>query len=416
MASGDPTSAAWLGRAVLHVDMDAFFASIEQLDHPEWRGRPVVVGGSPEGRGVIAAASYEARRYGVRSAMPAAQAAKRLPPDAVWAPGRYERYSEMSHAVRVLFRAETPRVEMASVDEGYLDVTPTDAWPEHPVTVARRIQAEVDAMGLSCSVGVATSKTVAKIASDHDKPHGLTVVAPGAEEGFLAPLPVGLMPGVGRVAEERLLSHGVRTLGEAARLDDATARDLLGSWGPELVRRARGIDASPVRPGGSAKSVAREHTFPSDVRSESRVVRELRDLCDQVAVRLGRKGVAGRTVTVKLRYADFTTKAVSRTMRSATASADEFFPLAREALRTAWTPGTGLRLLGVGLSNLEDPAEQLDIFNAPHGGERDERLARSLERIRERFGEDAVDVGLDADARETGRDQPASAQDSSSGE
>ncbi|TLM79490.1 MAG: DNA polymerase IV [Actinobacteria bacterium] len=397
MPARDAASGLWKGRAVLHVDMDAFFASVEQLDHPEWRGRAVVVGGSPQGRGVIAAASYEARAYGVHSAMSAARAARLLPADAVWARGNFERYAQVSAAIRALFEAETPHVRMASVDEAYLDVTPSEARPEHPVAVARRLIDAVDAMGLSCSVGVATSATVAKIASDRDKPHGLTVVPPGTEAEFLAPLAVGLMPGVGAVSQERLVSHGVLTLGDLAALDDATARDLVGSGGPDLVRRARGVDPTPVRPREAAKSVSREHTFATDLREEGEVLAELTRLTDEVCARMRRKGVAGRTVTVKLRYSDFTTRVASRTVATATDSPEAVLAAARETLRSAWTPGTGLRLLGVGVSHLVDPAEQLDLFgeaDAERRG-RDERLGSSLEAIRERFGDGAVGVGLD---------------------
>lgn len=421
----DDTRRGWNDRAILHVDMDAFFAAVEQLDHPEWRGLPVVVGGSPQGRGVISAASYEARRYGVRSATPSATAQRLLPPEAVWAPGRFDRYREVSAMVLEVFLAQTPHVEQTSIDEAYLDVTPTAGRPDDPVSVARRIQATVDDIGLSCSVGVASSKTVAKIASDRDKPHGLTVVRPGSEASFLAPLPVGLMPGIGGVSARRLVDHGVTTLGELAALDDTVARDLLGSWGPDLTSRARGVDSSAVRPSSRVRSVSRERTFPHDVRSESEVGVALKDICGQVSSRLRRKGMAGRTVTVKLRYSDFTTRTVSRTLPAATDDSAEFGPVAASLLRSVWVPGTGLRLLGVGLSNLERPAEQLGLF-ARDGSGRD-GLSESLERIRERFGEHAVDVGTGGIIeRQAGRgpvagpdrpasDQPASANDSSSG-
>ncbi|MDZ4180682.1 MAG: DNA polymerase IV, partial [Coriobacteriia bacterium] len=177
----------WTGRAILHVDMDAFFASVEQLDHPEWRGRPVIVGGSPEGRGVVSAASYEARVFGIHSAMPSAQAA-RLCPHAVWARGNFDRYHELSRQVCEILASVSPRVQQVSIDEAYVDATPSDRRPNDPVELARSIQQQVDALGLSCSIGVAASKTVAKIASDHQKPHGITVVLPGAEAAFLAPL------------------------------------------------------------------------------------------------------------------------------------------------------------------------------------------------------------------------------------
>jgi DNA polymerase-4 len=211
-----------------------------------------VIVGHPGERGVVAAASYEARKSGVRSAMPSLRA-KRQAPHAIWAPPRFERYSELSHRVRDIFRSMTPKVQMASIDEAYLDVTPASAASEDPVGIARRIQHEVDALGLSCSVGVATTKTVAKVASDHDKPHGLTVVRPGQEAAFLAPLPVRALPGIGPSSASHLARLGIRTLGEIAALDDVTAKQALGEHGPELVRRARGEDAGQVGSGRATR-------------------------------------------------------------------------------------------------------------------------------------------------------------------
>lgn len=381
----------WGGRAILHVDMDAFFAAIEQLDRPEWRGRPVVVG-HRGGRGVVSAASYEARHYGVHSAMPSARAVALLPDDAVWASPRFDRYREISARVRSVLGSVTPHVEQTSIDEAYLDVTPSTARPEDPVAAAGHIQRDVDALGLSCSIGVATSKTLAKIASDRDKPHGLTIVRPGDEAAFLAPLPVGAMPGIGSVTARRLAEHGLTTLGELARLDDASACDLLGSWGPDLVSRARGVDPSPVRAGSPAKSVSRESTFGTDVRTEAEVRTALRGLSASLSARLRGKGLAGRTLTVKLRYSDFTTRTVSRTVARPLSGEDALFDAACQALHSVWTPGTGLRLLGVGVSNLERSAEQLGLF--ADADPCDDRLGASLERIRERFGPHAVDVGF----------------------
>ena len=259
------TQRTWTARAILHIDMDAFFASVEQLDHPEWRGKPVIVGGSPTGRGVVSTASYEARRFGIHSAMPAAQAARRCP-NAIWAPPRFSRYSELADAVCAIFSEFTPRVERVSIDEAYLDVTPTQHNPADPVSIASDIQRRVDALGLSCSIGVATTKTVAKIASDHDKPHGITVVPPGMEADFLAPLPASAIPGVGATTAARLRDVGIRTIGDLADLDGSSARQLLGNYGPELVARALGRDDRPVAEERTVKSVSNEHTFAHDVR------------------------------------------------------------------------------------------------------------------------------------------------------
>lgn len=396
----DEERRTWDGRAILHVDMDAFFASVEQLDHPEWRGRPVIVGGSPEGRGVVSTASYEARRFGVRSAMPSAQAA-RLCPDAIWARGDFARYRELSRAICVIFTSVTPRVQQVSIDEAYLDVTPTGLSPVDPVEMARDIQRRVDALGLSCSIGVATSKTVAKIASDHDKPHGITVVRPDQERAFLAPLPVTAIPGVGAATAARLRDAGLRTLGDLARLDAQTAGQLIGSWGPELVRRAQGVDDRRVHESDDVKSVSHEHTFPYDVRERAEAEAALRELVGKVAARLRKQSRAGRTLTVKVRHSDFTTRTASKTLPSATDLDADMVAPALSLLRSLWTPGTGMRLIGFGVSGFSDPACQLDLFS----GNEDDRprhkaLAESVDEIRRRFGGDAIGFGTDSGDRE----------------
>lgn len=393
----EPAHSTWGDRAILHVDMDAFFASVEQLDHPEWRGKPVLVGGSPEGRGVVAAASYEARAFGIRSAMPSAQAA-RLCPEAIWAKGRFDRYREFSREICAIFTSVTPDVQQVSIDEAYLDVTPSPHRPVDPVEVARTIQARVDAIGLSCSIGVATSKTVAKIASDHDKPHGITVVRPGEEAEFLAPLPVNAIPGVGAATATRLREAGMRTLGDLAALDEQSARQLLGSGGPELARRARGVDSRPVHQADDVKSVSHEHTFARDVRERAEVERALKELVAKVAARLRRKNLAARTFTVKLRYADFTTCTVSRTLDVASDLESDLSPLAIVLLRSSWTPGTGLRLIGFGAAGFADATCQLHLLQ----GNQEERprrkaLADSLDEIRRKFGSDSITLGA-ADA------------------
>lgn len=387
---------AWPGRAILHVDMDAFFASVEQLDHPEWRGRPVLVGGSAEGRGVVAAASYEARAFGVRSAMPSVQAARRCP-DAIWAPARFDRYRELSAKVVEIFRSLTPHVQQVSIDEAYLDVTPTAHQPRDPVEIAHEIQQRVDDLGLSCSVGVATSKTVAKIASDHRKPHGITIVPPGTEADFLAPLPVRAIPGVGEATATRLASAGVRTIGDLARLDAQSARQLLGDYGPELVERASGRDERPVREDEGVKSVSHEHTFAKDVREPGDVEGALRLLARKVAARMRRKHLSGRTVTVKLRYADFTTRTVSRTLAQPTDLEAELVPVALELVREAWSPGAGLRLIGFGVSGFGEATQQLDLLGEERSEDRDRSraIAQSIDEVRRRFGADAISLGAD---------------------
>jgi len=385
---------AWRGRAVLHVDMDAFFTSVEQLDHPEWRGKPVVVGGSPDARGVIAAASYEARRYGVRSAMPSARAKQLLPPDAIWTRGRFERYGELSEKVFAIFESRTPEVQGASIDEAYLDVTPVgDA--SHPIEVARGIQAAVDAMGLSCSIGVATNKTVAKIASDHDKPHGITVVWPGTEAAFLAPLPVRAMPGVGPATAARLVTLGFRTLGDLAALDEETARQVLGSHGPSTVRRATGEDARPVREREAVKSVSNERTFAQDLRDSSEVRDVVSGLAEHVSGRLRRKGLKGRTIHLKLRFGDFSTKTAQVTLDEAANDCETLTSSSLSLLEALWAPGVGVRLLGVGVSGFGAAPKQLTLLDGGAAA-RDERrtaIDRAVDELRARFGDDAIHFG-----------------------
>lgn len=383
----------WRGRAVLHVDMDAFFASVEQLDHPEWRGRPVVVGGSPDKRGVIAAASYEARRYGVRSAMPSARAAQLLPADAVWTRGHFDRYGEMSRAVFDILDGFSPDVQGASIDEAYLDVTPGEHGGD-PVEVARAIIAAIDGLGLSCSVGVASSKTVAKIASDRDKPHGLTVVPPGDEAAFLAPLDVALMPGIGPQTASRLRSLGVRTLADLASLDDDTARGVLGSNGPSMARRARGVDARPVRERAPVKSVSNEQTFSEDLHAADEVTDAVRGLAERVAGRLRRSGLRGRTVHLKIRFGDFTTRTAQETLPHPADSTAEIESAALRLVRGAWNPGVGVRLLGIGVSGFGEVRRQLTLEDPVEPStERRRAIERTVDSLRERFGEDAVRFG-----------------------
>jgi len=377
----------------MHVDMDAFFASVEQLDHPEWRGKPVIVG-SPVQRGVVSTASYEARAFGVHSAMPAFHA-RRLCPGAIWAPPRFGRYEELSEQVRSMFSDITPVLEVASIDEAYLDVTP-GAHGEQPVEVARALQQRVGTLGLSCSIGLAAGKTVAKIASDVHKPHGLTIVSPGQEAAFLAAMSVRALGGIGPSTYKRLARAGIRTLGELACLDGSTALRLLGAQGDVLVARAAGIDTRPVRGDRERKSVSAERTFSHDLRARDEVECEVRVLVTRVARRLRAQGMAGRTVTLKLRYADFTTRTASHTLENASDLEAELAPAAIILLEKLWTHGVGLRLLGFGVSGFSSRSEQLDLFSAV--AEDETRVSRDLaygiDRVRDRFGEDALDFGI----------------------
>ena len=296
----------WDGSAVGLLDLDAFFASVEQLDHPEWRGKPVIVGGSAEHRGVVSTASYEARRFGVHSAMPSAQA-RRLCPNAIWTRGNFPRYREVSAAVIDILSDETPLVEQVSIDEAFFDVTPGRFSRENPIEICRRVQARVAMLGVSCSIGLGVNKTVAKIASERDKPRGLTVVFPGTEASFLAPLPVSAMSGIGPATERHLVAMGIRTLGDLSQANPEKLRETFGMVGPRMVERAAGRERSRVAERAmpeEAKSVSNERTFDHDLTTGDEIRAAVLHIAAMTGRRLRRKGLAGSTVTLKLRFAE----------------------------------------------------------------------------------------------------------------
>ena len=307
MNDSDAYLPPWEGPAILLVDLDAFFASVEQLDHPAWRGKPVIVGGDADAHGVVSTCSYEARAFGVRSAM-ASSLARALCPEAIWTHGHFHRYREVSAAIMAILRDETPHVQQVSIDEAFMDVTPTAVNTEHPVLVAQRIQERVTALGVTCSIGVGTSKSVAKIASDRDKPRGLTVVFPGTEAAFLEKLPVRTLSGVGAAAERTLLSHGVRTLGAMGRADGALLRKIFGKNGEMMRDRALGRDRSEVAEDDEVKSVSNEVTYAHDLETREDIMAALSTISAKVGRRLRRKGLKGRTVAVKMRYDNRTTR------------------------------------------------------------------------------------------------------------
>jgi DNA polymerase-4 len=349
-------------RAIVHLDMDAFFAAVEVLENPDLAGKPVVVGGRPEERGVVAAASYPARAFGLRSAMPMARAL-RLCPQAVVLPPRHDVYRTYSRRVMAILRETSPLVEQMSVDEAYLDLTDQVAAWEEAVEVARRLQARVrDEIGLSCSLGVATNKLVAKVASDHDKPGGLTVVRPGEEAAFLAPLPVRVLLGVGPVTAQKLAGMGVATVGELARVGEEELGARFGKHGAEMALQARGIDERPVTTEHERKSVSQETTFARDLRDGDALRKWLWRLSQGVAQHLKRTELAAGTVAIKLRYADFTT--LTRQMKLSVPTDDEreIYRAALVLLKRAWERGRAVRLLGVAARNLCPPAGQLPLL------------------------------------------------------
>lgn len=359
--SGLPAAAGAGPRAIVHADLDAFFASVEQRDRPELRGRPVLVGGRPESRGVVAAASYEARRFGVHSAMPM-RTAVRLCPRAVIVAPRFDVYARVSAQVMALFHAISPLVEPLSLDEAYLDCGHlSDFWPRAEAfgrELKERVRAEV---GLTISVGIATSKSVAKIASDLRKPDGLLVVRPGEEAAVLVSLPVGRLWGVGPRSCERLAALGVHTIGELAACEAATLRPIFGSWTETLLAMARGIDERPVEPQRERKSIGRETTFAADLAPGDQLERALAKLCAEVAERLQRRGLRGRTVTLKLRRADFSTHTRQVTLPAAIADGDDLRAVAARLLAEEVRPDERLRLIGVSVSGFAHEV-QLPLF------------------------------------------------------
>jgi DNA polymerase-4 len=338
---------------VAHLDLDAFFAAVEELEAPELRTKPLVVGGDPHGRGVVATANYVARRFGIHSAMSCAEALRRCP-QAVFLTPRKRLYSDYSKAVWAAVREVVPTVERTGVDEGYLDVGEVAADFGRARAVAEAVQAAVrGATSLSCSLGVSTCKVVSKIASDRRKPGGITVVPAGREAAFLAPFPVRRLPGVGPRAEERLRRAGIETIGSLAALEDDRLRGLLpGKLGPLLRDRARGIDPRRLDLTSETVSISAEETFPRDVAEVERLQEELRRLAELVAERLG--GQTGRTVTTKVRYTDFSIRSRSISLPVGTDDATRIWELACACLDRALADRPGaLRLVGVGVSGLE---------------------------------------------------------------
>ena len=352
-------------RRIVHIDMDAFYASVEQRDKPELRGLPVAVGGSPDERGVVAAASYEARVFGVRSAMPMARAV-RLCPSLVIVRPDFLRYRAASQAVFAIFRRVTPLVEPLSLDEAYLDVT-ENVWGETlGQTVARRIKTEVrSATGLTASAGVAPNKFLAKIASGWKKPDGLTVIAPERVEQFLQKLPVDALWGVGPVTAKRLRDRGIDRLVDVRSASAAVLQDAVGSHAEWLRRLAEGIDERPVEPNQSAKSSGTENTFSEDLTDLAEIRKEIDEMARDGAAWLERKMLFCRTVTIKVRYSDFTTITRSHSTDPATRDADDIAARALALLDKTEAGQRPVRLLGVSVHNLVDPSEKGEELRLP---------------------------------------------------
>lgn len=400
-------------RTIFHVDMDAFFVSVEELLDPSLKGKPVVVGGQAHERGVVSAASYAARKFGIHSALPLRTAAKRCP-QAIFLDGHPKLYREYSHRVHAVMMEFSPLVEMASVDEAYMDLTGTERLLGPPLRAAHALHERMKARtGLNCSIGIATSKMVAKVSSDQAKPNGVLWVQPGLEAEFLAGLDVRRIPGVGKVMERRLAELGIRKVGDLAKLEQTFLVRKFGQWGLALAGKARGSDAgawfdSPVGDDDDPKSVSHEHTFDEDTADAARLDATLVHLMEKVARRLREYELHARTVHLKLRDSSFETITRAQTLRQPTQVDQELINSLRAMFTAAWTPGTKVRLIGAGVSGLEPYAGQLDLLDA----DRHDKAMRALEAadsLRKRFGERSVSLaaGMTADAPERVHENPA---------
>jgi DNA polymerase-4 len=374
-------------RQILHVDMDAFYASVEQHDNPALRGKPVIVGG-PSRRGVVTAASYEARPFGVRSAMPMA-AAMRLCPQAIVVPGRMDRYVEVSHEVFGVLRMFTPLVEGLSLDEAFLDVTASQSLFGDGETIARKIKQGIfDKTGLRASAGVAPCKFVAKIASDLRKPDGLVVVRESEVRAFLAPLPIERMWGVGVKTAPKLHDAGFHTLGDLATADMRQLHTLLGTWGIEAQALARGIDPRNVFPDRPAKSIGAEETFEHDIGDRTSLERHLLAQAGRVARRLCHEQLLGRVVVVKLKYADFTIQSRRKTLPEAVGDTDSIFEVACSLL-ARFDMKKPVRLTGVSVSDLCTESSRAPLFPEPVAEKR-RKLEQVTAQITDRFGKEGL--------------------------
>ena len=376
---------------ILHVDMDAFYASVEVIKDPSLKGKPVIVGGQG-GRGVVTSASYEAREFGVRSAMPTIQA-RRLCPRGIFLPNDFAAYQGLSRDIREVFLSFTPLVEPLSLDEAFLDVSGSVKLFGDPVTIARTIRARIAGLGLTCTVGVAPNKFLAKLASTRAKPDGLLVIPPDGIEAFLHPLPVRALWGVGEATGEALRRLGIKTVADLAAIPRRTLERAVGdSLGSHLANLAAGSDERPVTPNEAAKSVGSEETFPVDLDARDAILREILRLSDRTAGRLRSKGLCGRTVTIKVRWSTFQTITRSRTLPAEIDTAAEVYAVARELYEKAAPATPRVRLIGVSVSSLAPgpPRRQMDLLAGRAGRPGWQEASEAIDSIRERFGSGAV--------------------------
>ena len=383
-----------MNRKIIHLDLDAFFCSVEELLDPSLKGKAFAVGGSPSGRGVITSASYSARMHGVRSAMPTREALK-IFPELLLVRSGYHHYSQYSDKVMDILRDTTPIVEQVSIDEAFLDVSD---MPQPIASIAQDLQKRVmQETGLPCSLGCASSRLVAKMANDFGKkqvktgrsPQKITVVEPGTEEEFMAPLDIQALWGVGPKTAAHLRQRGITTIGRLAALGDADLKNYFGHHGESMRRRAKGIDNTPIYPeSGDPKSVSNEMTFHEDQDDEVGLLKILRGLSEKVGSRLRKAGLAGSVVQIKIRYADFSTYTRQTSMKECTNLDQEIYDEAQRLFLKHWQSGRLVRLLGVGVTSLDKPHRQLALWDDQSS--KKEELTKAVDDLRERFGKDII--------------------------
>ncbi len=376
----------------MHIDLDAFFVSVEQVDDPSLRGKPVVVGGRPEGRGVAAAASYEARAFGLHSGMPLVTAS-RLCPQAIFIQGSFTKYREASRKFMEILADFSPYLEPMGLDEAYLDATGFESIhgsvKKMALKIKRRVKKE---LGINASVGIASGKIVAKVASDMSKPDGLLEVGEGEEAEFLAPLPIAKLPGIGKKTEPKLKSLRIDTIGKLSAMPLKALKSHFGASGEVLQRFAKGIDDREVEPPAAAKSTSRETTFAKDIRDSARLESTLRYLGERVGADLRSRNKRARCVTLKLRYGDFTTVTRRKTLGQSTDSDQVIFETGQRLLKKELSgEKRAVRLIGIGVSELVEAGRQLEMMDG--SAQRQEQLNKAIDRIRKKYGFSAIQTG-----------------------
>ena len=378
--------------SILHVDMDAFFVSVELLERPDLRGKPVVVGGRPDQRGVVSAASYEARKFGIHSAMPL-RTAGRLCPHAVFLDGHHEKYSEWSDRVASILAKFSPIVEMVSIDEAYLDLSGTERLHGPPLAAADKLLRSITKQtGLPCSGGLATTRLTAKVASDQGKPRGLVWVPPGMEARFLAPLPIRKIPGIGEVTERALRALGIESVEQLASHSQEKLEKIFGQWGTALYRKARGGDAYEFLIDAEPKSISHNHTFGEDTSNVAELETLLSHLSQKACKRLREAGLSTRTLTLTIRYAGFETYTRSKTLPEPAQLDSDIFAVFLNLFRRHRDAKRKVRLLGVALSALSHGAQQLDLLESSRR-EKLEKLTKAADQLRDKFGFTSVQFG-----------------------